>query len=303
MAKRKGIEKLVAYQNYLRKHSFINDANNEELFDLYNKATTNEERLAIRNKIVQANLPLVAKLIAYKYNYNYDINPVYDVDDVIQEANIVLINAVEDYDASRGKFSTFLYTKLEYSIYYSNGIPNVPAHFSRGTAAKYKKVKKLIDLEYDDEYICNKYGITLDNLKILRTALTSTLSYEELVEKDEIKNILQKQDTLFGDMLIGVLDEREIVEHRNEVLRNALNELKPKLKKVLVLSYGLDDPEEKRSKGMISRMCNCSRMSANTRKMRALEELRKNKELLEAFLAVDTDFDIENPDKTYYLQR
>lgn len=303
MAKRKGIEKLVAYQCYLRKHSFINDANNEELFDLYNKATTNEERLAIRNKIVQANLPLVAKLIAYKYNYNYDVNPVYDVDDVIQEANIVLINAVDDYDVSRGKFSTFLYTKLEYSIYYSNGIPNAPAHFSRGTAAKYKKVKKLIDLEYDDEYICNKYEITLDNLKILRTALTSTLSYEELMEKDEIKNILQKQDALFGDMLIGVLDEREIVEHRNEVLRNALNELKPKLKKVLVLSYGLDDPEEKRSKGMISRMCNCSRTSANTRKMRALEELRKNKELLEAFLAVDTDFDVENPDKTYYLQR
>lgn len=303
MAKRKGIEKLVAYQSYLRKHSFINDANNEELFDLYNKATTNEERLAIRNKIVQANLPLVAKLIAYKYNYNYDINPVYDVDDVIQEANIVLINAVEDYDASRGKFSTFLYTKLEYSIYYSNGIPNAPAHFSRGTAAKYKKVKKLIDLEYDDEYICNKYEITLDNLKILRTALTSTLSYEELMEKDEIKNILQKQDALFGDMLIGVLDEREIVEHRNEVLRNALNELKPKLKKVLVLSYGLDDPEQKRSKGTISCMCNCSRTSANTRKMRALETLRKNKELLEAFLAVDTDFDVENPDKTYYLQR
>ena len=303
MAKRKGIEKLVAYQNYLRKHSFINDANNEELFDLYNKATTNEERLAIRNKIVQANLPLVAKLIAYKYNYNYDVNPVYDVDDVIQEANIVLINAVEDYDASRGKFSTFLYTKLEYSIYYSNGIPNVSAHFNRGMSAKYKKVKKLIDLEYDDEYICSKYRITLDSLRILRPALTSTLSYEELMEKNEIKNILQQQDTLFGDMLIGVLDEREIVEHRNEVLRNALNELKPKLKKVLVLSYGLDEPEEKRSKGTISRMCNCSRTSANTRKMRALEELRKNKELLEAFLAVDTDFDVENPDKTYYLQR
>ena len=161
----------------------------------------------------------------------------------------------------------------------------------------------MIDLEYDDEYICNKYEITLDNLKLLRTALTSTLSYEELMEKAEIKNILQKQDALFGDMLIGVLDEREIVEHRNEVLRTALNELKPKLKKVLVLSYGLDDPEQKRSKGTISSMCNCSRTSANTRKMRALETLRKNKELLEAFLAVDTDFDVENPDKTYYLQR
>ena len=303
MAKRKGIENLVAYQYYLKNHSFINDADNEKLFDLYNKAITNEEKLVIRNKIVQANLPLVTKLIAYKYNYNFDINPVYDIDDVIQEANLVLIKAVDDYDASRGKFSTFLYAKLKYSIYYNNGLPNVPFNCSRGIAAKYKKVKKLIDLEYDDRYICNKYGITLDNIKILRTALTSTLSYEELMEKDGIKNVLQRQDALFGDLLIGVFNEHDIVEHRNEVLRSALNELKPKLKQILVLLYDLDIPEEKRSKDTINHMCNCSRTTANTRKMRALEKLRENKELLEAFLAVDTDYDVENLDKTYYLQK
>lgn len=303
MAKRKGIEKLVAYQNYLRKHSFINDANNEELFALYHRANTIEEKVSIRNKIVQINLPLVAKIIAYKYNYNYDVNAVYDIDDVIQEANVALLKAVERYDASRGKFSTFLYTTIEYSIYYNNGIPDVPVKFSRGTASKYKKVKKLIDLGYDNQYICNKYGISADSIKTLRSALTSALSYEELVQEGKIDNLLQQQDTLFGDLLIGVLDEQSIVEHRNKVLRNALNELKPKLKKVLVLSYGLDDPEEKRGKGTISNICNCSRMTVNSRKSRALKELKKNKELLEAFLAVDTDFDIENSDKTYYLQK
>ena len=136
-----------------------------------------------------------------------------------------------------------------------------------------------------------------------RTSADAALDERILNLVTALNTEITERQTAISNLDTKLNESVSNLETADTELRTALNELKPKLKKVLVLSYGLDDPEQKRSKGTISHMCNCSRTSANTRKMRALETLRKNKELLEAFLAVDTDFDVENPDKTYYLQR
>lgn len=68
----------------------------EQLEQLWNEAR------AIQSQIVQANLRLVMKL-AHKYAPTSE-----DVDDFISDGNLILLNAVEKFDYSRGyRFSTY----------------------------------------------------------------------------------------------------------------------------------------------------------------------------------------------------
>lgn len=303
MAKRAGIEKLVTYQYYLRKHSTVSEHNNDELFALYSQATTEEEKIKLRNEIIESNLLLVAQLIAFKYNYNYDVNPVYDMDDIIQEANLLLVRIIDKYDCTKGKFSTFLAMKILPYVYYSSGLPNSPFHFNRGLAAQYKKVKKLMNLDYDDEFISTHCNIPLKKVKMLRSALQNSLSYEELLEKGSVNDSINECDLKLGDALIEGIIEEPIITTRNERLFKDLNSLSVEVKDLLMKLYGLNNTEPVPNISVYSEMVGKHKQTIYQRHRVALEKLSKDYELKYYYYQVDEELDAINKRKTYYLQK
>lgn len=239
-----GYDKLKEYRKYLRSVSKVSNMDNDELFKEYS-CSFGEERIKVRNKIVENNLLLVIKYLICKYTYMHDINPVYDVDDIIQEANLLLINLVGKYNSSKGKFSTYLYNGLNNHVYYCNGVPNTPVLFSRAYAGRFKLIKKYIELGYDDEYISKKLCIPLVQMDILRPVLTSHLSYDELINKGEIKSVIKQQDEQWADEKINqVLDVSEDKMLMRKI-QKAMMKLKPAKRKIIEESFGLNGNPEK----------------------------------------------------------
>lgn len=294
MQERVGMDILKEYQKNLN-HLTNNYKENDKLFELYRNSSTDSERIINRNKIMEANLPLITKLIRYKYNYNFDINPVYDMDDIIQEANLILIKAMDDYDSTRGNFSTYVFMKIAPYIYYSNGIPNSPFHFKRGLASRYKKVKKLFDLGYNDEFISEHYQIDIENVKRLRRMLQDSLSYDELLSKGLVDDVIKKQDAILGDYMISKIDEEPNVVERNEQLYKLLDQLKPAERDLIMNCYGLNNQTQ------ISIVEYCNRtgipyITAYKRHQRILNKLRSYK-LLRLALSVEFGYTPENISK------
>lgn len=242
MNKRLGMDRLRDYQRYLNNFT-SNYEENDKLYELYRTSSTEEEKIIYRNKIVEANLPLIATIIACHYNYNYDMNPVYDMDDIIQEANLILIKSIDGFDFTKGKFSTYISMRVIPNIYYLNGIPNSPFYFRRGLASIYKKIKKLIDLEYDDNFISEHCNLDMNKIKKLRNSLRDSLSYDELLSKGFIDDVIEKQDSSFGNYLIEKIDKMSNVEKRDNYLYKLIEKLTDKEKELIIACYGLDNQE------------------------------------------------------------
>lgn len=298
---RLGVDTLLKYQELLRNQNY-DYKQNEELFKLY-KTAEGKQKILIRNKIIEANLLLVIVFLMKNYNYEIDANPVFDMDDIVQEGSLLLLKCIDEYDVTRGKFSTYVYRKLESSIYYVNGIPNTPVQFYRGLSCRYKRVKKYIDLEYDDEYICKKCQIPLSVVKNLRLLLSKIESYEELKEHNGIKDLIQEQDDIQSDIHIMRLLESENIVKRNCILLKALNTLSARDKKLLLKIYGLDGNIPPQSISELKEEFGYKGSLIYKRQRLALNKLVKNDELREAYYSVDRDYDYNLAEKTYYLQK
>lgn len=296
-----GENTLKEYQEYLKEYCKKEDISLEELFMLYNNSC-GEEKINIRNRIVEYNLPLVVSFLWKKYNYCHDLNPVYDLDDVIQEANLILINAVAKYDKEKGTFSNFVYTVL-YDIYFCNGIPNTAINFNRSKTNKYKKLKRYIDLEYDNEYISSKTGISIDKLIEIRPLLTNSLSCEEIFESLISEEFTEENSKfIYDDINICRVLESENINLRNETILNSLNQLTERQKKLVIAKFDLDG-KGKRTDVQIAKEIGCHRKSIYYTYRVILKNLARIQELREMYDLIDTDYDYETRDKTYYLQK
>ena len=133
------------------------------------KPLSGEEQLILYNKIKRGNkdakdqiiyscLPLVIS-IAKKFRYN---NRHIDLDDMIQEGNIALMHAVDNWDIHKGVISTVatwyiknalinMVTDADYNIKYAYTM-------SRRAAEQLRKIKNLDS--HDIEYIANETGFS-----------------------------------------------------------------------------------------------------------------------------------------------
>ena len=292
--------KLFKYQRYLKECRKKEDLSLDELFVLY-KNCPEDEKINVRNRIVEYNLPLVVHFLWKKYNYNYDINPVFDLDDVIQEANLLLINAIDRYNQDKGSFSNFLYVVL-HDVYYSNGIPNTPFNININAVLKYKKLKKYIDLEYDNKYISEKCNIELEKLIEIRASLNSSISYEELLELLLEKENVEEKGLIYEDVNLNRVIESDNINIRNEAILKSLNKLTPKYKTFIIKKFGLDGNGEA-SKSELNNVIGGHKKYIYEVYKRALERLLKKGDLESVYNLVDIDYDYETKDKTYYLQK
>ncbi len=240
-----------------------------------------------RNRLIEANLRLVIH-VARRYR-----GLEMDLMDLIQEGNLGLMHAVEKYDYRKGfRFSTYAIWWIRQAI--SRALTE-QAQMIRVPLYKMEKIKRLSKARQSLEQGLEKEP-TLEEL-----AERMEVSVEQVIE---LLTMLKAQDTLSLDLqkrigedeipLSDLLEddqrnspERIVVTQTLEVLvRELLNNLKPRERAVIGLRYGLEDGHEY-SLSEVGRKLELSHEAVRQIECRALKKLdplsRKRK--LEEFLA------------------
>lgn len=205
------------------------------------------KNIDLRNEIVDANLRLVAK-IASQYARNLHIPR----GDLFQEGSLGLINAVEDFDASKNvAFSTFATAYIRNSIFHYLSHDARMIKTSTHDLTNYRKISQAeeelaqkLHREVKDDEICDSLGgaLSLAEIARLRKGPALVLSLDSSPnDKDGEKNDKESYTDRFAD---ESLDPREAAldKEKMQLLFAALAKLQP-MDRDIVLSRHCDKPK------------------------------------------------------------
>jgi RNA polymerase primary sigma factor len=196
-----------------------------------------------KNLLARANLRLVVSLAKKFAGRSSDLTLL----DLIQEGNLGLFKAVDRFDWTRGfKFSTYATWWIRQSITRAladqSRTIRIPVHMVE-TISKYKQVfRKLFqDLgrEPMPEEIATEMGVEVEKIYTIEKISQTTTSLEKSVGDDgDDKSTL---GDFIADDKIPRPDQDATQQILREQIREVLNELSPKERKILEMRYGLED--------------------------------------------------------------
>ena len=230
----------------------------------------NAEADAAKNRIVEANLRL-AVCIAKKYRERG-----LDLLDLVQEASIGLLQAVDHFDWQRGvKFGAYAPWWMQQAI--GCGIANhgrtirLPAYLL-SEIRKVNRVEANLHQQTNREpsrtEIAEASGLTVDRLLLLDQLTTNTVSLEGYTSSSQggIEDFVACEKT---PNPLAELTRQDLVDE----VKTALTELPPRERQIVSLRYGLENGKE-HSLQEIGSLLNLSRERIRQLEMRALNRLR-----------------------------
>lgn len=225
---------------------------------------------AAKNRIVEANLRL-AVYIAKKYRERG-----LDLLDLVQEASIGLIQAVDHFDWQRGvKFGAYASWWMQQAI--GCGIANhgrtirLPAYIlseirkvNRAEASLYQQTNR----EPSRKEVAEASGLTVDRLLLLDQLAANTVSLESYTSSGQggIEDFVACEKS---PNTLAELTRQNLVDE----VKTALTELPPREQQIVSLRYGLENGKE-HSLQEIGALLNLSRERIRQLEVRALNRLR-----------------------------
>lgn len=198
----------------------------------------------IRQEIIEGNMKLVWKTLR-SMHWKYTIN----INDLAQAGYIGLIEAIDNYDMTKGSFSTFAssYIKgyIQREIYNQEG-------FKTSEFDIYKVIKQ-VEFEEGETIRDNPNIATLVVDKLVNDGIKSNNFYDENIRKVMLLNKLSLEEILENNHeevlynlgyeaqdndLNDIYDEEVI-----KTIRNEIAQLNDKKQKILKLYYGIENDE------------------------------------------------------------
>ena len=231
--------------------ALFNKMTKEDQVDLHKKISEGDR--TARDTIIQNCLPLVVK-ISEKYHHN---NKHVDLDDLIQEGNIALINAVDNWDIERGTISTVVtwYVRNALNDLISDARYKVitPFTMSRTANEDLRKIKSVDST--DPEEVAKSLGMKKKRVGRLMRCNAQRVSFDfvkDVIEEQEqtpkrcitdvyelCENHLEGIDKQVFGLYIGVkgrrMKIRQICNNLNMIeqdVRSIINRSKTKLKRI-----------------------------------------------------------------------
>lgn len=241
---------------------------------------THKETLSLVRRIQEGDTEAREKLVNCNLRFAYFIAAKYictglPLLDLVQQANLGLMAAVDRYNPNRGtRFTTYSVFWIRQAIYTYIGEQSKLIKIPNYISYALKKIKSVKDEYYDkcsrypsDDEIATLTGFSIARVKHLKTLEYTIASLDSPVSEEMNGTLL---DTIKDENVVDPITNINIQERKKEIDK-ILNKLTPRERQILIMHFGLCE-QEKHTLEEISK-----EMNITIERIRQIESLALNK--------------------------